>query len=94
VDLPQAGRRVLMRLAGTQVAFIQPDDCKQGLLAEFLEPPTSGIYALVWRVEDLEAAETFFREKGVRTTREGCVSAGIAIDPRDFSSARHEFIRA
>jgi hypothetical protein len=28
----------------------------------------------------------------LRTTREACVSGGIAIDPRDFSSARHEFI--
>ena len=63
-------------------------------LAEFLEPPTSGIYSLVWRVEDIEAAETFFRQKGVRTTREACVSGGVAIDPRDFSSARHEFILA
>jgi catechol 2,3-dioxygenase-like lactoylglutathione lyase family enzyme len=94
IALPQPARRVLVRLAGTQVAFVQPDDCGQGPLAEFLEPPTSGIYSLVWRVEDLEAAETFFREKGVRTTREACVSAGIAIDPRDFSSARHEFICA
>ena len=94
IVLPQPGRRVLVRLGGTQVAFIQPDDCRQGPLAEFLEPPTSGIYSLVWRVADMEAAETFFREKGVRTTREACVSGGIAIDPRDFSSARHEFIRA
>jgi catechol 2,3-dioxygenase-like lactoylglutathione lyase family enzyme len=94
VVLPQPGRRVLVRLGGTRVAFIQPDDCQRGPLAGFLEPPTSGIYALVWRVEDPGAAETFFRQKGLRTTREACVSAGIAIDPRDFSSARHEFVRA
>ena len=90
--LPQPGRRILVRLADTRVAFIQPDDAEQGPLAEFLEPPTSGIYSLVWRVGDREAAQRFFHGKGLRTTREACVSGGFAIDPRDFSSARHEFI--
>jgi catechol 2,3-dioxygenase-like lactoylglutathione lyase family enzyme len=90
--LPQSGRRILVRLAGTRVAFIQPDDVKQGPLAEFLEPPTSGIYSLVWRLGDAEAAQRFFHGKGLSTTREACVSGGFAIDPRDFSSARHEFI--
>ena len=94
IELPQSGRRILVRLAGTRVAFIQPDDVKQGPLAEFLEPPSSGIYSLVWRIEDTEAAERFFHGKGLSTTREACVSGGFAIDPRDFSSARHEFIRA
>jgi catechol 2,3-dioxygenase-like lactoylglutathione lyase family enzyme len=94
IALPQPGRRILVRLAGTRVAFIQPDDVKQGPLAEFLEPPTSGIYSLVWRIVDTEAAERFFRGKGLSTTREACVSGGFAIDPRDFSSARHEFIQA
>jgi catechol 2,3-dioxygenase-like lactoylglutathione lyase family enzyme len=91
VSLPQPGRRALVRLADTKVAFIQPDDTGGGPLGAFLEPPTSGIYALVWRVENLQAAETFFQTKGLRTTRQGCVSGGFAIDPRDFLSARHEF---
>jgi catechol 2,3-dioxygenase-like lactoylglutathione lyase family enzyme len=93
IALPQPARRILVRLAGTCVAFIQPDDAKEGPLAEFVEPPTSGIYSLVWRVADPEAAESYFCGKDLRTTREGCVSGGFAIDPRDFSSARHEFIR-
>lgn len=93
ISLPQPGRRALVRLGGTPVAFIQPDDDEQGPLAGFLKPPTSGIYSLVWRVADLEAAEGFFHEKGLRTTRQACVSPGFAIDPRDFSNARHEFSR-
>lgn len=92
IALPQPGRRILVSLGGTRVALIQPDDGKQGPLAEFLEPPTSGIYALVWRIEDTEAAQRFLHGKSLRTTRAGCVSGGFAIDPRDFSSARHEFI--
>jgi catechol 2,3-dioxygenase-like lactoylglutathione lyase family enzyme len=94
VVMPQPGRRVLVRLAGVCVAFIQPDDGEPGPLAEFLEPPTSGIFSLVWRVEDAETAERFFQGKGLTTTRAACVSGGFAIEPREFSSARHEFIRA
>jgi catechol 2,3-dioxygenase-like lactoylglutathione lyase family enzyme len=88
---PQPGRRVLVRLAETHVAFIQPDPSSIGPLAAFLEPPTSGIYSLVWRVDQEDKAEAFFREKGLRTTRQGCVSKGFAIEPDDFFGARHEF---
>jgi hypothetical protein len=60
----------------------------------FSRPPTSGVYALVWRVEDEVMAESFFHKKGLRTTRKGSVSNGFAIDPRDFFNARHEFVQA
>ena len=85
ISEPQPGRRALVQLADTKVAFIQPDDIRGELLGKFLTPPTSGVYALVWQVEDEAAAQRFFESKGVRTTQEGCVSAGFAIDPRDFS---------
>ena len=91
---PQPGRRVLVRLADTTVAFIQPDDPNNGPLGNFLTPPTSGVYALVWRVEDEAIAESFFHKNGLRTTREDSVSSGFAIDPRDFFNARHEFVKA
>jgi catechol 2,3-dioxygenase-like lactoylglutathione lyase family enzyme len=92
ISAPQPARRTLMQLADTRVAFIQPDERSSGPLGTFLDPPSSGIYALVWRVEDEAKAEDFFREKGLRTTREACVSQGFAIDPRDFLGARHEFV--
>jgi catechol 2,3-dioxygenase-like lactoylglutathione lyase family enzyme len=88
---PQPGRRALVRLADTQVAFIQPDRTNSGPLGAFLTPPTSGIYALVWRVENETSAEAFLRKRGLRTTREDCIGGGFAIDPKDFFSARHEF---
>lgn len=90
---PQPGRRILVRLAKHDVAFIQPDDPATGPLGDFLTPPTSGVYAMVWRVEEPAAAETYFGSKGVRTTRDACVSQGFAIDPDDFFGARHEFVR-
>jgi hypothetical protein len=93
ISVPQPARRVLLRLADTHVAFTQPDDARDGPLARFLAPPTSGIYALVWQVEDETVAEAFFQKKGLRTTREDCVSSGFAIEPEDFLGARHEFVR-
>ena len=83
-----------MRLADTRVAFIQPDAPGEGPLGAFLQPPTSGVYALVWRVEDEAAAEAFVQAKGLRTTRDGCIASGFAIHPDDFMGARHEFVAA
>ena len=91
VELPQPGRRIVLRLAGTEIAFIQPDDPAGGPLGAFLSASNSGVYAQVWRVGDEASAETVFRDKGLRTTREGCVSSGFAIVPADFFGARHEF---
>lgn len=89
---PQPGRRVVLRLGGTDVAFTQPDDPAGGPLGAFLATSISGVYAQVWRVADEAAAEDVFRANGLRTTREACVSAGFAIAPEDFFGARHEFV--
>ena len=93
IAAPQPGRRVLIRIADTNIAFIQPDDQEGGPLGTFVTPPSSGVYALVWQIEDESKALAHFESKGVRTTREGCVSPGFAIDPRDFLDARHEFVQ-
>lgn len=92
ITSPQAGRRALVRLGDAKVAFIQPDEVAQGPLGARLKPPTSGVYAMVWQVEDEAAAEAFVQGKGLQTTREGCVSTGFAIRPGDFFGARHEFV--
>jgi len=94
VAAPQPGRRILLRLGDTRVAFIQPDHPDTGPLGTFLTPPSSGIYAHVWQVEDEARTEAFFHKKGLRTTREACVSSGLAIEPEDFLGARHEFMSA
>jgi catechol 2,3-dioxygenase-like lactoylglutathione lyase family enzyme len=91
VTAPQPGRRVLLRLGDTRVAFVQPDDPDVGPLGGFLTPPSTGIYAHVWQVEDEARTEAFFHQKGLRTTREACVSSGLAIEPEEFLGARHEF---
>ncbi len=92
-ELPQPGRRALMQLGDTRVAFIQPDDAGAGALGGFLGKVQNGIYALVWQVEDAEKASAHFTAKcSLRVSSEGCVSPGFAIEPEDFLGARHEFI--
>lgn len=92
-ELPQPGRRVVIRLGDTSVAFIQPDDTVSGVLGAFLAKEQNGIYALVWQVADAMQAKTHFEGKlKMRLTTDGCVSPGFAIDPQDFYGARHEFV--
>lgn len=91
-DLPQPGRRVVIHLGDTDVAFIQPDDAASGPLGAFLGREQNGIYALVWKVADLAASRAHFARLEMRETTEGSISAGFTIDPRDFYGARHEFV--
>lgn len=91
--LPQPGRRVLLRVGDTRVAFVQPDEPATGPLGAFLGKAQNGIYALVWRVADAERARGHFADKlTLRLTQAGCVSPGFAIEPDDFLGARHEFM--
>ncbi len=95
-ELPQPGRRVLVRIGDTNVAFIQPDQPSSGPLGAFLSKEQNGIYALVWKIADEARAKAHFTG-GVlklRLTQEGCVSRGFAIEPDDFYGARHEFVGA
>lgn len=93
--LPQAGRRLLIRLGDTKIAFIQPDDTTSGPLGEFLAKAQNGIYALVWKVADEAQAKAHFKDKmEMRLTQQGCISPGFAIEPEDFLGARHEFVPA
>lgn len=92
-ELPQPGRRVLLRVGDTRVAFVQPDDATSGPLGTFLSRTQNGIYALVWRISDEGRARAHFAEKlKLRVTGAHCISPGFAIEPDDFMGARHEFV--
>lgn len=94
--LPQPGRRVLLQIGDTRVAYIQPDDTAAGPLGAFLAKEQNGIYALVWQIEDEARARGHFTGGllKMRVTQDGCVSPGFAIDPDDFFGGRHEFVVA
>ena len=92
-ELPQPGRRVVIHIGDTDVAFIQPDAPTSGPLGEFLAKPQNGIYALVWKIADEAQARAHFQDKlKLRLTAEACISDGFAIDPADFFGGRHEFV--
>lgn len=92
-ELPQPGRRVLLQVGDTRVAFIQPDDTESGPLGAFLAKEQNGIYALVWKIADEGKARAHFADKlKLRLTQDDCVTPGFAIDPEDFLGARHEFV--
>ena len=91
-ELPQPGRRLLLLIGDTRVAFIQPDDPASGPLGAFLAKPQNGIYALVWQVAEEARARAHFDKLSLRQTDVGCVSPGFAIEPEDFLGARHEFV--
>lgn len=92
-ELPQPGRRVLLQVGDTRVAFIQPDDTEAGPLGAFLAKEQNGIYALVWKIADEGKARAHFADKlKLRLTQGDCVTPGFAIDPEDFLGARHEFV--
>jgi catechol 2,3-dioxygenase-like lactoylglutathione lyase family enzyme len=94
-SLPQPGRRVLLRIGDTRVAFIEPDDTSDGPLGAFLAREQNGIYALVWKVADEAKARAHFAERlKLRLSADGCISPGFAIEPDDFLGARHEFVPA
>lgn len=96
VTTPQPGRRLLLRIGDTRVAFIQPDDTESGPLGAFLASKQNGIYALVWQIADEARARAHFTGGllNMRLTHEGCVSSGFAIEPDDFFGGRHEFVVA
>ncbi len=92
-EQPQSGRRVMIRVGDTNVAFIQPDETATGPLGEFLGKVQNGIYALVWQIADERQARAHFDKLNLRQTQQACVSPGFAIHPDDFLGARHEFVK-
>lgn len=91
-ERPQPGRRVLIHVGDTRVAFVEPDDAATGPLGAFLSKPQNGIYALVWQIAHGTKAKAHFDKLQLRQTPLGCISEGFAIDPEDFLGARHEFV--
>ncbi|TAK97930.1 MAG: lactoylglutathione lyase [Rhodospirillaceae bacterium] len=89
VTTPQSGRRIVVRLGDTNVAFVCPDAAGSGPLDAFLAKPKACIYALVWKVEDIARSKTAFAARGLGILDDGCIGGAFAVN---FRNARHEFI--
>lgn len=90
--LPQPCRRVLLRLGDTRITLIAADEPTEGLIGDYFSRPASGVYALVWQVENLDTARDYFRSRDLKLIEPALADEGFAIDPNSMSGARHEFV--
>lgn len=94
VTFPQDGRRVVFRLGDTNVLLFQADDPTTGLAGEYFSKPVSGIYTLVWEVDNLQVAERYLHDIGINAEVAKLEERGIAIPSEQMFGARHEFVLA
>lgn len=92
VEMPQPGRCARVLLGDTTVALFSADDPGTGVFADYFTKPRSGIYALVWEVEDLAAARAHIESRGHPTEPAALEHGGFAIPAEAFFGARHEFL--
>jgi catechol 2,3-dioxygenase-like lactoylglutathione lyase family enzyme len=93
VEMPQQGRRAGVMLGDTKVALFSADDPTSGVFADYFTKPRSGIFALVWEVDNLTAARAHIEERGHVTGPSLLDPDGFAISQDSFYGARHEFVR-
>lgn len=92
ITLPQPGRQVRLLLGDTRLALIAADDPATGPIGAYFSRPASGVFALVWEADDLDAVRDHMAHVGVPLTRQLLVSQGVALDPAAMMGARHEFM--
>ncbi len=92
ITSPQPARRVLIEIGGDQVALIAPVDADTGPLGAYLAGHHTGVYALVWQVEDEARARAAFAAMKMEFVTNTCVGGSFGIDPAHFMGARHEFV--
>ncbi len=94
INCPQPARQLNVMLGDALVALIAADDPHSGTIGAYFSRPVSGVYALVWQVDDPAAARRHFEEAGLKLTAATLPGCDFAIDPDDMMGARHEFIAA
>ena len=93
IALPQPARQVRVLVGDTAVALIAADDPAAGAIGAYAAKPVSGIFALVWEVDDLDAARAHLEGIGLPLIPAALDESGFAIDPAAMHGARHEFVR-
>lgn len=82
--------RCFLFLAGATLCLARPVG-SGGPVASYIGGRGPGLYSLVWKVERLDAARTYFERKGVPVVEKGSVAGTFSIDPAATFGARHEF---
>ena len=94
IVLPQRARQATVLVGGTKLALIAADDLNTGPLGAYFSRPASGVYALVWEVDDLIAARTHMQGLDLPLIPSEFDKEGFAIHPVAMLGARHEFVLA
>jgi hypothetical protein len=92
ITLPQPARQVRVLVGDTRVALIAADDPATGPIGDYFSRPASGVYALVWEVDDLAAARAHLEGIDLPLVAADLSANGFAIDPVAMRGARHEFV--
>lgn len=90
ITAPEPAERVFIRVADGLFAFMQPEAGGAGPLSAFLAGPNSGVYALVWRIEDEAKARAWFARLKLATEPDG-LDGALALSRDAMLGARHEF---
>jgi catechol 2,3-dioxygenase-like lactoylglutathione lyase family enzyme len=90
ISAPQPGRRLIVLLGDTRVALVAADNPQTGLFAQYFSRPVSGVFSLVWEVDDLDAARAHLNGIGLPRVP-SALGLSFAIDPGAMRGARHEF---
>lgn len=94
IDQPQPAREVCLMLGDTAVALIAADNPAIGPIGAYLARPASGVFALIWEVDDLAAVRAHMAHIGVPLAAPLLAKDGVALDPAAMMGARHEFVLA
>jgi hypothetical protein len=85
-------RHVFVRVGDTIMGLLEPGDSSSSPLKDYLARPHSGVYAVVWQVDDVAEARKHFESVEAAVEQATLSADGIAIAPASLFGARHEFI--
>ena len=91
---PQPAHQLRVRLGDLHVALIAPDDPDAGPLGVYLRQPASGVFALVWEVDDPDKARAHMQRVGMPLAPPLLATGGFALNTAAMLGARHEFVPA
>jgi catechol 2,3-dioxygenase-like lactoylglutathione lyase family enzyme len=89
VNWPQRATATPVTVADGDLLILDPADRSSGPVADFVNGPNTGVYALAWRVGDREGATKWFRDNAIDV--EPIANGGAYSHEMTIDGARHWF---
>jgi hypothetical protein len=92
VDWPQRATATPVEVADGKLLILDPADRSAGPLAEFVNGPNAGVYALAWQLADADGAADWFGQNGLAVepiAKDVAYTHQVVVD-----GARHWFVQA